>query len=346
MPIDDDLSMSLPKPPPPHPARREAAIEAALRRFDGAGDETTSAADRPRTTPPPWLARFRQPQFGVAVSLAIVAVIGLPAALIAIRDLSRGPAEEAVAPRASETRQATAPGSTPPVAQLSPSTAPPLASEPPATQPPSATPPTEAQESNRLLPSRAKEEIAVADAALPPAASAPAAPSPPPPPAPRAIAENTVGQAAPSGVVVTGSRVRSPSAAFDRSASKRAGAPAAERAPDSEAVDPSHAAFLTRLQAAVRANDRSAVIKLVRFPLRVNASGRSRFYPDARSLTRDFDRIFTPRVRQSILAQQAGQLFTRDQGAMIGDGEVWFDHTCPNSACTPLGPVRIISVNP
>jgi hypothetical protein len=31
---------------------------------------------------------------------------------------------------------------------------------------------------------------------------------------------------------------------------------------------------------------------------------------------------------------------------MIGDGEVWFDHTCPNASCSPPGPVRIRAINP
>ena len=64
------------------------------------------------------------------------------------------------------------------------------------------------------------------------------------------------------------------------------------------------------------------------------------------SVSRDFDRIFTPRVRRAILAQKAGELFVRDQGAMIGDGEVWFDQTCADSSCSSLGPVRIKAINP
>ena len=40
MAIDSEDSVSLPKPPPPRPAARDAAIEAAMRRFDGGGPET------------------------------------------------------------------------------------------------------------------------------------------------------------------------------------------------------------------------------------------------------------------------------------------------------------------
>jgi hypothetical protein len=84
------------------------------------------------------------------------------------------------------------------------------------------------------------------------------------------------------------------------------------------------------------------VVRLVDLPLRVNFAEGARTYRDRGSIERDFDRIFTPPVRQAILDQRADRLFTNYQGAMIGDGEVWFDQTCPNASC----PVRIRSINP
>ena len=116
--------------------------------------------------------------------------------------------------------------------------------------------------------------------------------------------------------------------------------------PPTPAIDPAYRVFLSRLQRAVRSNDRRAVIALIGFPLRVNMEGGAKIYPDARSVERDFGRIFTPRVRRAILGQRASRLFARDQGAMIGSGEVWFDTSCPNAACSPAGPVAIKAVNP
>lgn len=104
--------------------------------------------------------------------------------------------------------------------------------------------------------------------------------------------------------------------------------------------------FLSQLQAAVRANNRSAVVRLVRLPLRVNFAGGARSYRDTRSLLDDYDRIFTPKVKQAIAGQRFETLFGRDQGVMIGDGAVWFDHTCRNTSCSPPGPVRISAINP
>ena len=128
------------------------------------------------------------------------------------------------------------------------------------------------------------------------------------------------GEAAAQDIVVSGARIRQPPTAY--------------------------AAFVPRLQAAVRTNDRGALIRLIAFPLRVNGAGGAKVYRDRRSVERDFDRIFTPKVRRAILDQAPNALFVRDQGAMIGSGEVWIAQTCPNRACSPAGAVRIIAVNP
>ena len=80
MGTDDDIALSLPEPPPPRPARREAAIEEALRRFDGADAPPRAATGRPR----PWLTGMGRPQIGMLVSAALIAVIGVPVVLTSI----------------------------------------------------------------------------------------------------------------------------------------------------------------------------------------------------------------------------------------------------------------------
>ena len=73
MTIDSDIAAALPEPPPPRPARRDAAIEAALRRFDG------GVAEPPRASPPAsWRGRIVRPQFAAFATFALVALIGLP----------------------------------------------------------------------------------------------------------------------------------------------------------------------------------------------------------------------------------------------------------------------------
>ena len=73
MATDNDLAALLPDPPPPKPARREAAIAEAMRRFDG---ETPSkpATSRPKPAPAWW----RQPQLAALASIALVVTISLP----------------------------------------------------------------------------------------------------------------------------------------------------------------------------------------------------------------------------------------------------------------------------
>lgn len=149
--------------------------------------------------------------------------------------------------------------------------------------------------------------------------------------------------------MVTGSRVRRPSVSAERDQADALNSlPTREEAPAAPSwvvQDRAYRSFLGQLQSAVRANDRSAVVSLVGLPLRVNSNGKSQVYRDAGSVKRDYERIFTPAVRQAILNQRFERLFGRDQGVMIGDGQLWFDHRCTNESCSPPGPVRITAIN-
>lgn len=70
----DDLSLSLPDPPPPAPVRREAAINLALRRFDGV-EEATPPVKRRR---PPGRPRLTRPYLGTALAVSLVVLIVTP----------------------------------------------------------------------------------------------------------------------------------------------------------------------------------------------------------------------------------------------------------------------------
>jgi Tetratricopeptide repeat len=74
---DDDLRVVLPEPPPPAPKPRDAAIAAALARFDGG--PTPARIHRPEPTP--WWKTLRGPQVGLIAATALVAAISLPFAL-------------------------------------------------------------------------------------------------------------------------------------------------------------------------------------------------------------------------------------------------------------------------
>jgi hypothetical protein len=337
MPHNVDDSALVPKPPPPRPARRDAAIDAALRRFDGMEDEAPAPV-RPR---PSWIGR---PQLAWAMTACLVAVIGLPTAFIVMRDGNSPVFQTAPPSPTTESRRES-------VAQNSVAVEAPPAQQPVAskTSPVSVNLPTQRQDNAATLANnKPADELAAAEPSTIVYAAAPPPPPPPPPlPAAPMLAEKSAGGMVSNDVVVTGSRVPQPN--LEREEGLVASAQRADdaaSAPDWVKRDPSYAAFLKRLQDAVRANDRAAVIKLVGFPLRVNSNGRSRLYRDAASVRGDYDRIFTPNVTRAILGQRFDRMFGRDQGLMIGDGQVWFDHVCINARCSPPGPVRITAMNP
>lgn len=326
MAVEKDHTAWLPEPPPPRPARRDAAIEAALRRFDGVEELSPAVPDRPGQS---WAATHR-PQLAMAASVLLVAFVGIPAALIGFR--SQPTPREQAPPAAVEDHYA------PPAPRRAPApTAKPVAAAP--------TPPP-------LIRKYQGVDDAVAAQTKP---SAPAAPPPPaveapapadsaqlaqaaPPAAPeREVASNEAPQEGGSqNIIVTGGRIPAPNV---QAAKSRAERDETAFAAGRIAPDRAYTAFLAQLQGAIRSKDRGAVIALIAFPLRVNRPSGTRLYRDAASIDQDFGRIFTAKVRRAILKQRADRLFVRDQGAMIGDGEVWFDHI-------PAGPVRIRAVNP
>lgn len=334
MAIDSDNSISLPTPPPPRPVARRDAIEAALRRFDGAPD---SPAKKPQRS---WWASHQR-SLGALATAAIIAVVSIPIALNVLNDQPR------------PTPQAKAPVDTRPVPASDISAPPPpkteQTDEAAAEEVPRSKLPLEPHEDAASVPFQAEQKASIAESAAPALAAPPASysappPPPPPPPAPAPERDDSAYEAGGSSVIVTGSRIPQPDIP-----SSQHGALAAKRAADSlKAISPSeaYARFLPRLQSAIRSGDRRAVSGLIQYPLRVNAKGGPRIYSDRKSVEKDFDRIFTPHVRSAILAQRADGLFVRDQGAMIGDGEVWFDQTCRNSDCSQVGPVRIKAINP
>ena len=331
MAIDSDNRLSLPDPPPPRPAARKEAIDAALRKFDGI--EETPAVRRPSK----WLGMDRR-AIGALATAAIVAVVSVPIALDALRDLPQPPQQKAPPPVVADVAE--------PVPEALSASDKLAASEPAADQAGSAvvakdeptpeqlaeTSPVEAKRERIGL--VANEQVTRSEAPPPAVAvAAPPPPPPPPPPAPAAPAARSQQYAADSAaqeIAVTGSRIPQPNL---------------ERAAPLKAIDAS-GDFLSRLQAALRANDRLAVSRLVGFPLSVRKDGRVETYRSRREVERDFDEIFTPRVRSEVLNQRPNSLRTREDGKTKGLTRLWFAPACFNEACNPPGQIRIREVTP
>lgn len=213
---DRDLAALLPDPPPPRPARRDAAIAAAMERFDGG--ELKPAPKRAAASS--FWATLRRPQFGMVVTACLVAVIAMPVwfsgdprivppPASAPAPKAEQPADRARAPiAAADPVAAPAPPAETPTAQLAS----------PAAEPAQAKPGADAraleqspQPAERMAKSIMAENLA-------PPAPAPAPPPPPPPPpaatmaAPPAVAAPRAEQMADAddsagSIVVTGSRV-------------------------------------------------------------------------------------------------------------------------------------------
>ncbi|HET9335128.1 MAG TPA: hypothetical protein VFO12_01830 [Sphingomicrobium sp.] len=331
----DDI-VSLPVPPPPRPAARREAIEAALRKFDGIEDAPLRPARRPRWS----FANLNRRPAGALVAATLIAVIAIPAMQVALRNDPQSEVAEnrEPVPVSPDSPAAITASESPPVATDEPVGG--AVAEPPAEAP--AAPSALADELTAFAP-EAREEKAdiaapapmVAPTAPPMAAPAPPPPPPPPPPSPpvsrRAPAEQEA-QAeaadAASGIVVTGSRVRSSNL---------------ESAAPVTVIDAPRD-FLSRLQGAIAANDRRAVIRMIGFPLRVSFDGDRRTYRTARDVERDYDRIFTPEIRQSALALRPNALMVRDGGRLRGNGRIWFG--CGRTICSSAENIGIREISP
>ena len=331
---DGDDIVSLPVPPPPRPAARREAIEAALNKFDGIEPEP------PKRKPLgiQWAVMNRRPA-GALVAAALVAIVAIPAIQVALRD--QPPTEIA------DTRE---PAPAQPAAPAIPHVAAdkPLDSGPaeagmteeaasPAQTP--ASPTADDDERRDFAPVGREEKMQLAVPAparvapAPPAMVAAPPPPPPPPPAARRAAEpqaqaekSDVGRG--ENIVVTGSLIRNPNL---------------DSATPVAVVDP-FGEFLSRLQASLSASDRGAVVRLAGLPLRVDFDGETRTYRSSRDVERDFDRIFTAGIRRAALSLRPDTLMTRDGGRLKGSGGLWFG--CGRKACARADEIRIREIRP
>ena len=103
--------------------------------------------------------------------------------------------------------------------------------------------------------------------------------------------------------------------------------------------NPAHVTqFLARLKQAMAADDHPAVAAMLKYPLTVNSSSeRPITYRGATAMSANYARVFTPEVKAAVAAATPGNLFVRDQGIMIGNGEIWMNEVG--------GTMKIITVN-
>ena len=81
-------------------------------------------------------------------------------------------------------------------------------------------------------------------------------------------------------------------------------------------------ALFTKLRDAVSRADRSAVVKLVNYPLRVNGK-KPLVLQNAASLTKSYEKVFTVTAQEKIRKAEPAAVFCRDGRAMLGDDIIW-----------------------
>lgn len=91
--------------------------------------------------------------------------------------------------------------------------------------------------------------------------------------------------------------------------------------------------FLNDLQQAVAAKDKTKVAAMASYPLKVSLKGKEKTFRNPAALKKNYDSVFTPELSKIILDQKYEELFARDQGVMVGDGQLWFSGVCADKAC-------------
>lgn len=334
MAIDDPIA--LPKAPPPRPAARQAAIDAALRKFDGVEEAAPARSGRERRGLFGWASTHRGPASALATA-AIVAVVGLPIALATLRDSPRPAPQQPTASIAAQPTQEEA-DTADNLAAFEPSENQAAADQAPSE--PQAPAARQAQPSPAPMALAPVAQKVANEEPAPAMAAAPPPPPPPPPPAPAPEREGYAAEAVAQDMVVTGSRIRSPDL------SDRANRQVAVGKSSPLVTIDTYGEFLSRLQSALRTDNRRAVSRLVGFPLTVNMDGEVKTYRSRREIESDFDRIFTPAVKAEFLGLKPYALRTRADGKTKGSARLWFAPACFNAECYPPGPIRIREVTP
>jgi hypothetical protein len=102
--------------------------------------------------------------------------------------------------------------------------------------------------------------------------------------------------------------------------------------------------FFDQFKQAVAKGDRNAVAAMIAYPVAIHNAGKTSKLRTKREFLALYDRIFTPKLVDVVAKQEYGALFVRDQGAMIGDGEIWFGGVCRDKGCKQ-SEVRVTGFN-
>jgi hypothetical protein len=97
------------------------------------------------------------------------------------------------------------------------------------------------------------------------------------------------------------------------------------------------------IQADIAADDAEAFAAWVSYPIKVVADGEEMTIGTAEQFVEHFDNIVTEEIAAVITEQKWQDLFVNYQGVMLGDGQVWLNGICKDTACAAFD-VRIIAI--
>ena len=80
---------------------------------------------------------------------------------------------------------------------------------------------------------------------------------------------------------------------------------------------------MSRLRQAILDGDASRLATMVRFPIKVVVDGKRVMINNAQELQRNYDKIFIGAFVKGIRQSPPCHMFARDQGVMLGNGQVW-----------------------
>ncbi|MBA9893664.1 hypothetical protein D7091_18640 [Ralstonia pickettii] len=101
--------------------------------------------------------------------------------------------------------------------------------------------------------------------------------------------------------------------------------------------------FFDCLKDATKRDDKTALSRLVQYPLRIHALDRASTIATPVAFRKQYPLIFNQRVKDAIEAQRFEDVFVSYRGIMIGNGEVWISGITERGRSKPT--IKIISIN-
>jgi hypothetical protein len=95
--------------------------------------------------------------------------------------------------------------------------------------------------------------------------------------------------------------------------------------------------FFSKLKAAASTKDSSAMSALVHYPLTVNSVPKRKIKSTA-DFKKNFPILFDSQILGAVSKQEIKDLFCRDQGVMIGHGQLWIDQRGDKVGISTINP--------